>query len=329
MIGVGIHDGIPAETYHADPCPEPSLSRSGIQTLLTETPAVFAANHPRLTEWHEWQAESNATDSTDLGEVVHAMVLGVGASYVVRDPWDFIAPKTGKPYETWSGLAKEWRDALRARGGLQIDRETHARALQIAAKLTEAIERRFGAEAWAARRCEQTMVWKRVLNGHCSDASDCEHCGKCWIWCRGRADAILPDGTIIDVKTTAFSLSSDAELGKRIALDDLDLQHCWYQDGYVAASANATSREVIRQIADTCRPPFIFAYVLTNPPFTVCFVDLDDPDLNWPLRTIRTRIDMAAHTFGACQALGTWPDRPIEAKPVYPPWLAIRMLEEA
>ena len=45
-VGVGLHD-LPEGRYHADPCPEPSLRASSIDTLLTQTPADYAQETPR------------------------------------------------------------------------------------------------------------------------------------------------------------------------------------------------------------------------------------------------------------------------------------------
>src|SRR5688572_13791353 len=252
MIGVGIHDAIAPELYHSDQLtPEPSLSRSGIQTILTGTLADFAAKNPRLTQWPETMRE--ATDATDLGEVVHAMVLGTGSKFSVRDPWDFTAPKTGKPYETWSGAAKEWRDAERARGMIVIGRDTNAMAMQISEKLKTALQVRFGSfGGWGARKVEQTVLAKRRLN----DGSE--------IWCRIRIDALLK-AAIVDVKTTALSLS-DVELGRQIALKGLDIQSIFYKD----TLKSATGIDL----------PFVFAWVQTVPPYAIRFVDLEGAD--WP-----------------------------------------------
>lgn len=294
----GIHE-IDPEIYHMDPCPEPSLSRSGIQRILTGTPAEFAAHHPRLTQWPDLLNASS--DAMDLGDIVHAMTLGVGARYVVGNPGDFLS-KEGKPYSTWSGKAKEWKDEQEAAGVIVINDKKAALARDLADRLTEAIEAKFGAAEWAARRCEQAVIFRRRTN----DGS--------MIWCRVLVDALLPSGIKIDVKTTAFALTND-ELGKRIALDGLDIQHAFYQDAGV-------------ERADQ-RRPFVFAFVRTVAPFTVRFVNLDDPDVGWPLKVTRMRIDVACDRFAEGLRTGVWPDEPIEAQPLPPTWWVMRCEEEA
>ncbi len=245
-----------------------------------------------------------STDATDLGEIVHAMVLGTGSKFTVADCSDFTAPKTGKPYETWSGAAKDWRDEQREKGMIVIGRDTNAMAMQISAKLTNALRERFGAAAWDTSAREQTVIAKRRLN----DGTE--------IWCRIRIDALLR-AAIVDVKTTALSLS-DIPLGKEMALKGLDVQACFYQDVFGAATNGLTH-------------PFIFAYQQTVPPYATRLVNLDEPELNWPLSITRLEIDMAAHKFGAALKSGTWSGDPIDAKPVYPEWLknqkAFRLME--
>lgn len=285
----GIYADIPSETYHADTLTEqPSLSRSGIHAILTGTMADFAASHPRLTQWPATARDS--TDATDLGEIVHRLVLGTGCNYVVRDPEDFTAPKTDKPYSTWSGEAKEWRDGERANGRVVIGSEVNTMAEDIAKRLLVALRVRF--PDWDEGASEQTVVWTRRLN----DGSV--------IWQRARPDRLLPSA-IVDIKTTALSISKEA-LGKTIGLSGLDIQHAHYTDG-------------VEAVTERDGPiPFFFAYVQTVPPHAIRIVDLTK---RWPLGLTRERIDIAAHKFGACLKSGVWPDDPIEVEPEPPEWL--------
>lgn len=299
-LDTGIHDNVSFADYHADKLrPELTLSRSGIVTLLNSTPAEFAARNPRLTKWPE-MLEEDGTDSTDLGSVVHAQVLGGngGAKYIVGAPQDHLNLK-GEPYSTWSGRAGDWKREQKANGYVVIDHATNAKAHQIADRLVGAIAERFEANAWSYREVEQTLIWKRRLD----DGSE--------IWCRARPDCILPDGTIIDIKTTALSLS-DQELGKRIANDGSDVQAAWYQDGWSEVQRAGLPRMKLDLW------PFIFAFVQTVPPYSVRFVDLDA--IGWPLHLTRMRIDLACHKFGECLKSGVWLDYPIDANPVPPSW---------
>ena len=48
ILKPGIFPDLPPKFYHDDPCPEPSLSASGLTTILKRTPAHLFAEHPRL-----------------------------------------------------------------------------------------------------------------------------------------------------------------------------------------------------------------------------------------------------------------------------------------
>ena len=298
-LAPGIHDAVPAETYHADAlCDQPTLSRSGIVTLLNGSPAEFAALNPRLSQWPV--AERAGTDATELGEIVHGMVLGIGSQFIASDPSEHGTVKSGdnkgQPYTTWTGDAKTWKKAREAEGLIVIDYETNALAVEISARLLDALRARF--PDWDQGASEQTALWDRRLD----DGSV--------IKCRARIDRLLPSA-IVDVKTSALSLS-DAELGKTIGLKGLDIQAAWYVDGV----HSVTEREL----------PFVFAYVRTVPPYTIRFVDLA---AKWPLGLTRQRIDKAAHIFGECVRSGTWPDEPIECTPEPPEWLSSRWMMSA
>lgn len=284
---------VSAERYHADDFAlPPSLTRSGIVTLLGSTPAEFASQHPRLSTFRE-ALKRTSTDATDLGEVIHALVLGTGSKYVVADASDFAA-KNGEPSKTWGAAeAAAFKRQCEAEGKIIIGRTRHAMAERLASRLLDACRTRF--PDWDEGRSEQTVTWARRLN----DGSQ--------IRCRARIDRLLPS-VIVDVKSTALSLS-DEEVGKRIALDGLDVQHVWYRDGI----ARSTGREM----------PFIFPFVRTVPPYTIRFVNLA---AKWPLGLTRERVDTAAHVFGECLASGVWPDEPIECQPEPPEWVANRWM---
>lgn len=293
-LGVGIHDSVEAARYHADAlCDQPTLSRSGIVTLLNGTPADYAAKSPRLRN-PAWPAlETDSTPSTEIGDCVHAKVLGVGVKAIVGRLSDHLIPtgkNKGEPYKTWSGLAKEWKDDQKARGFVVLDEDENRLVTYLSEKLTHEIVKRYGASEWAARKVEQTMIWDRRLDDGAT------------IWCRARADALLPSFTL-DVKTSAFELS-DRELGKQVATYGLDVQSVFYGDG--------------RLLTYRGKVPFEFAYIRTEAPYTVRFYSL--AEAGWDLNVTRMRIDKAAHIFGECVRTGVWPDHPLIGKPTPPPW---------
>lgn len=71
----GLHDDIPEQEYHADPG---SLSSTGAKTILYQGPRAF--QHAQANPVHK--------DAYDIGNVVHALILGVG-DYEVLDFPDY------------------------------------------------------------------------------------------------------------------------------------------------------------------------------------------------------------------------------------------------
>ena len=91
---------VTAEQYFADPCDRPSLSQTIAHTLVTRSPLHAWTQHPRLGGQPD-----EPTKDTDLGEVIHSLLLGTAApvSVVKADDWRTKA-------------AQEQRNAARAAG---------------------------------------------------------------------------------------------------------------------------------------------------------------------------------------------------------------------
>jgi hypothetical protein len=98
----GLYD-MPAEEYHADPAPVPSLSASIAARLLDETPLHASLAHPRLTA-EPIEMESKAMD---LGTAAHALVLEGRdvVIYVDAPDWRTAAAKTARDDARAAGKA--------------------------------------------------------------------------------------------------------------------------------------------------------------------------------------------------------------------------------
>lgn len=284
----------PIDTYENDPCPRPSLRASGIKRLLNDSPAEFAANHPRLTQWPELL--KRRTRRTDEGSVAHALILGEGAEYVVKDPGDFLT-KQHTPYKTWSGAAAEWKEEQEANGLIVIDSETKA-----CADLTsDAAMSLLGAEYgdWPIGDSEVTVIWERQGGDRAS------------IWCRARLDHFsLQHATIIDVKTTELSLS-DRSIQTQCANDLWHIQAAWQIEGIEAVYPNLRGHLRHR-----------FLVVQARPPFDACFFD---PPESW-LSIAAQRNDRAAELFAKCLYSDSWPGRKKVCQIEPPDWV-IRQFE--
>lgn len=184
VLATGIHDGVPAELYHRDPCPEPSLSASVAKLLLERSPAHARLAHPRLNA--ERVDERKA--EFDLGSAVHALVLERNERGI--EPLDFDNYRTK--------AAQDARDAAYNAGKTPLLPHQVTLVRDIAASVeAQLANHREAQDAFnpILGRPEQTLVWQED-NG---------------IWCRARVDW-LPFGrqnVVYDLKTEAQSANPE------------------------------------------------------------------------------------------------------------------------
>lgn len=193
----GLHYGIPAKAYHADPCEQPSLSSGIARLILSESLAHAHLAHPKLGG-----AAKTATESMGLGQLVHSLMddnaekdweLGVFDSYK-------------------SGEARAWRDRI-ALSGKQpvldrdlVDAQPVADALKAKVILPEC-------------KSEVTAIWRE---------GD--------VWCRARYDKLaLTNKHFWDYKTSSNDLS-DRGIVKTIAKYGYHIQMAFYLRGLKACT---------------------------------------------------------------------------------------------
>lgn len=102
FLAEGMHPDISEETYHSDPCPEPSLNQTTAKILLERSPRHAWHQHPRLNP--DFHRDENP--KFDLGNVAHRILLGRGREPMIIDAPDYrtkdaqklraIAVNTGK-----------------------------------------------------------------------------------------------------------------------------------------------------------------------------------------------------------------------------------------
>ncbi len=295
---IGLLYDVPMEEYHADNlCPEVSLSRGGIVTLLNEKPAHFAARNPRLTQWPDRIEEPTAAQ--DLGSVFHTLLLGKGSAYKVMDPSDF-RNKDGSVAKTWGNAdAARAKAEAESQGFVVIDRETYRDALNASEKAAAALKQRFG--GWPIGDSEVTAIWQRqTAHG--------------LIWCRARFDHFSQKAcTILDPKSTATGID-DESLKKTITSNGNEIQAAWYIEA---------AETIFPELAGLFRFRFVCQEV--EPPYGTRFV-LASESL---LTRARFRIDRAANIFAKCLRANEWPNYPLTDVTVSaPPWLESKWLEE-
>jgi hypothetical protein len=114
VLDVGIHLGISHEAYHADPAPEPSLSRSVAWMIARRSPIHGWLAHPRLNPDFK-PAESNR--GMDFGTLGHALLLGNEDRIDVGE------------WSSWQKkAARDFRDKSRAAGRIPTLRPIYEKA---------------------------------------------------------------------------------------------------------------------------------------------------------------------------------------------------------
>jgi hypothetical protein len=216
----GAYD-IREDSYHADPCPEPSLSGSVIKILANRSPRHGWAAHPKLNP--DYQHKDKA--AFDLGDAFHTLILGKGADLYPIDAADFRTKD-----------AKEKRDAARAQGLTPLLKSQLERAETMAAAA------RGQMPAWeelnlamTAGIPERTYIWK-------------EETPFGEIWCRCLVDWTSHHGNLHpDWKTTEGGAGPN-EWGEKVL---------WNLDSHIQAAWNA--RALLK--SGLVEPALIFAVI--------------------------------------------------------------------
>jgi hypothetical protein len=229
-LDVGLHT-IPAATYHADPCPEPSLSASIARRLCLSSPAHAREAHPRL---NAAAVEENG-EHFDIGTAAHALLLEGAAAITVID---------AKDYRT--NAAKEARDAAYAAGRtpLLAARWADVQAMVAAARVQLAAHTDGGADMFTNGQPEQTLIWKE---GN--------------VWCRARLDWLRP-GAIDDYKTTPHGSANPDSWSRGLFTLGYDIQAAFYLRGLKAITGyDATFRFAVQEPY----PPYALSVVGLGP----------------------------------------------------------------
>ena len=290
-IWPGVSDGI----YHADPCPEPSLSSGIARLLLSRSPMHAWHAHPRLNPNHEPRAGNKAMDA---GSMIHKILLGVGQDIeVIEVPYGPKHAKAGQlvtDYKT--DAAQAARDAVIARGAIPVFAGDLAEIHEAAAAIRKGIEATVeGAMLFEPGIPEATLIWREGS-----------------IWCRARADYLLNDPfmPILDLKTT--KLSANPEEWQRKLAADYCFQDAFYRRGLTALRQETPPMRFIvgeqekpHGVAVCCAAPSLAAYAEDG-------------------------VERAIRMWGKCLASGNWPGySPQTAHVECPPWLLNRMEEQS
>jgi hypothetical protein len=201
VIGPGLYLDMDSDSYFADPCDLPSLTQSGIPTLLDRSPMHFAYEHPRLNPYG-WRETGDR--ARWLGSAVHRLALGRGREISVIRYRDYA-----------SADARRDRDEAVRNGRIPVLERDLTAARDMARILRGQIEEACEGHAYVT---EAVMIWKELTQY-----------GE--IWCRGMLDVWCPAMALaLDPKALRISATPGA-FGRAAADAGYDVQAVFYRRG--------------------------------------------------------------------------------------------------
>jgi hypothetical protein len=295
---------ISMEVYHGQPCEGPSISSSGIRTIVNESP------------WHFWSQsnlnpnrypETEQSDALTLGKATHALVLGdeVFDEHFIYVPGDaprrptqqqITAYEQGRSTDVGKQSVEWWRDfEVRAAG----------RAL-----LTDTQIQHIGYMAENVRKSPEAML---ALTGGLTEVSLIWRDEITGVWLKSRPDVIPDNGwDAADLKTFA---PRHKDLGFAV-------QRAITDHGYMMQMALAAmGAEAVFGVSTS---EYVLVFVQSSPPYCVIPVRLDEEALYLGKVLCRHGID----TFARCLDRNEWPG-PVEGIMTYtvPPSISGRIYD--
>jgi PDDEXK-like domain of unknown function (DUF3799) len=232
---------LPAAVYHADPCPDPSLSCSIAKVIVASSVAHARVQHPRL---NPGGVVEDDRERFDIGTAAHALLLEGDAGVAVCE------------FPDWrTNAAKAARDAARLAGKTPLLGKVHADVVAMvgAARAQLARHTDGGALMFQGGEPERTLIWR-----------DDEFGG---LWCRARLDWLrpvletVPVWAIDDYKTTNASANPE-DWTRTLFNQHFDVQVAWYLRGLKAVTGlEGTFRFCVQE----CYPPFALSVVSLAP----------------------------------------------------------------
>jgi hypothetical protein len=288
----GLHYGVEADDYYADPCEEPSLTQSIAKIMLRQSPAHARLAHPRLNPGKE---ERDPT-KYDIGHIAHRLLLGRGREVEIID---------AKDWRTKG--AKEAREVAREAGRLGVLSQDWDRASDMTgAVLAQLRERGYGPdwEGLDVERCAEVVAIARSTTF-----------SKKPIWLRCMIDWLPSLTRPWDLKTTARSAAPD-ELWRHLVDADWPIQAAMHERILDHLDPGGAGRRGHR-----------FVVVENSPPYAMSIVRMSEAHM-----TIgRAQLDRAEAIWTSCMAADRWPAYPlVDQNPEYPAWrMKAEMLPEA
>lgn len=225
----GVYD-LSDDQYHADPSAVPSLSRSVAVEIIERSCLHAWTAHPRLNPDY---VPSSPTDESDIGSIVHDIILGGGDKLKVLD------------FKDWrTNDAKAAREAARAGGKIPILRHKEDKIKRMVDAFHVQLERHeYGAGAFKGQK-EKTVLGKE---------------GDTWI--RVKPDD-FGDEFVDDFKTTGASAEPGAWVKGQLFNMGGDIQAVLYPR--VLEALDGKKRH-FRFWVQEQEPPFALSCIMLDP----------------------------------------------------------------
>lgn len=216
-----------AETYFADPCPEPSLTQSIAKVLIDHSPLHAKQEHPRLTPPEEQDGEKY-DKAKAIGNAAHLLMLGRGKSLAIFEA------------DSWRMKdAQSFRDKAFEGGREPILVEHYEEAARIVKAARDQIDAVQWHDAFQDGAGEVVLAW--------------EESG---VWFRTMIDWITPDfRTIYDYKTGGQSFAPHMVGGKAVN-DGWEIQAAMQERGLNRLDPKGAGRRLHRFIGQENWKPY-------------------------------------------------------------------------
>jgi hypothetical protein len=214
-----------AAQYHADPCPEPSLSQSIAKILLARSPAHAWTAHPRLNPNYVLDAEGYEADRI-IGEVAHKLMLGRG-----RD----VAQMSVTNFRTKA--AQEERDAAFDAGVIPVLPHHYERASAMVEAGRSQLKAMGLDIAMEAGEHEAVMCWQENK-----------------VWFRSMLDCMF-GGSVLDYKTTGLSIAPHV-IDRKMFTDGVHIQAAFHERGLDVLDPGGAGKRQHTFIFQENEPPY-------------------------------------------------------------------------
>lgn len=273
---------MPEHIYHADPCPEVSLSSSMLSDLIERTEIEAKMANRRLNPNYK---NDDSSDESELGTMAHDFVLR-GGSQIYQ-----IAP-----YKDWkTNAAKEAREMIESRGLIALNETTAERTIPKIEAMKKALHEQLDAHE----------DFPGIMRQGKPELSVFSHDGQ--IWNRARLDWLEEssafNGMIVDYKTTGLSFRQ------------WENQVLWDQKAKYLQSLHYKKTMSLLTKKDH---RFVFVVQRTVEPYLIRVIEIDSSVDEF----VQSRYDMGRMRFIHCLKTGIFRGEPLRTwSAVPPPWI--------